>query len=40
MSENSEFFGGLGKSVGVLMSSTEIQHMDEADFVEGERASN
>ena len=40
MSDNSEFFGGLGECVGVLMSSTEIQHMDEVDFVEGEGAFN
>jgi hypothetical protein len=40
MSDNSKFFGGLGESAGVLMSSTEIQHMDEADFVEREGASN
>ena len=39
MSDNSEFFGGLEESVGVLTSSTEIQRMDDADFVEGEGAS-
>jgi hypothetical protein len=40
MGDNSEIFGGLGESDGVLTSSTEIQSMDEVDFVEGERASN
>jgi hypothetical protein len=40
MSENSEFFGELEESVGVLISSTEIQYMDETDFVEGEGVSN
>jgi hypothetical protein len=39
LSDNSEFFGGLGESVGVLTSSTEIQRMDNADSVEGEGAS-
>jgi hypothetical protein len=39
LSDNLEFFGGLGESVGVLTSSTEIQRMDNADFVEGEGAS-
>ena len=40
MSENLDFFGGLGESVGALTSSTEIQCMGEVDFVEGEGASN
>jgi hypothetical protein len=39
ISDNSEFFGGLGESIGVLMSPSEIQCMDNADFIEGEGAS-
>jgi hypothetical protein len=39
MSDNSEFFNGLGESIGVLTSSSEIQCMDDADFVEGEGGS-